>query len=164
MQLVQPELGLIFWQLTVFIILFIVLAKFAWKPILSGLKEREQSIESALKAADAAKMEMERISNQNAQLLEEARQEKDEMLKKATQTAKDLIEEARGNAQKEANKIVEDARVAIENEKKLAVNEIKKQVAALSIEIAEKVLRKQLENQDAQKALVEDILKDTKLN
>jgi len=164
MQLVQPELGLIFWQLTVFIILFIVLAKFAWKPILSGLKEREQSIESALKAADAAKMEMERISNQNAQLLEEARQEKDEMLKKATQTAKDLIEEARGNAQKEANKIVEDARVAIENEKKAAINEMKKQVAALSLEIAEKVLRKQLENQDAQKALVEDILKDTKLN
>jgi F-type H+-transporting ATPase subunit b len=164
MQLVQPELGLIFWQLTVFIILFIVLAKFAWKPILSGLKAREQSIESALKAAGAAKMEMERISNQNAQLLEEARQEKDEILKKATQTAKDLIEEARGNAQKEANKIVEDARVAIENEKKAAINEMKKQVAALSLEIAEKVLRKQLENQDAQKALVEDILKDTKLN
>ena len=164
MQLVQPELGLIFWQLTVFLVLFIVLAKFAWKPILSGLKEREESIESALKAADAAKIEMERISNQNAQLLEEARQEKDEMLKKAAQTAKDLVEEARGMAQKEGDKMIEQARAVIENEKKAAVNEIKKQVAALSLEIAEKVLRKQLENQDAQKALVEDILKDTKLN
>ncbi|MGD1841314.1 MAG: F0F1 ATP synthase subunit B [Thermonemataceae bacterium] len=164
MDLVTPELGLIFWQTVIFILLLVVLGRFAWKPILQGLRERESSIASALKSAEEAKVQMAKITSDNEKLLDEARAEKDDILKKATQTAKKMVEEAKDDAKKEANRIVEEARQAIENEKKAALSEIKKQVASLSLEIAEKVLQKKLADEPSQKALVEDLLKDTNLN
>ena len=164
MDLITPQFGLIFWQLIAFLVLLFVLSKYAWKPIMEGLKEREDSIELALKSAQEAKTEMANISANNEKLLDQARLEKDEMLKKASQVAKDLVEEARGTASKEANKMLDNARAVIQSEKNSAIADIKKQVSLLSIEIAEKVLKRELADKPAQQLLVENLIKDAKFN
>lgn len=164
LNLITPELGLIVWQLVVFLAVLFVLGKFAWKPILKGIKDREQSITEALEAAQQAKSEMAKISADNEKLLQQARIEKDEMLKKAQQTAKDLVEEAKTNAQKEASKVLEEARQLILSEQKAAMAQIKKEIAQLSLEIAEKLLRKDLQNDNAQKILAEQLINEIKPN
>lgn len=164
LNLITPELGLIVWQLVVFLIVLFVLGKFAWKPILKGIKDREQSITEALEAARQAKSEMAKISADNEKLLQQARIEKDEMLKKAQQTAKDLVEEAKTNAQKEASKVLEEARQLILSEQKAAMAQIKKEIAQLSLEIAEKLLRKDLQNDNAQRMLAEQLINEIKPN
>jgi F-type H+-transporting ATPase subunit b len=164
LNLITPELGLIVWQAVVFLLLLFVLGKFAWKPILKGIKEREASIADALAAAEKAKSEMAKISADNEKLMYQARAEKDEMLKKAQQTAKELVEEAKENATKEANKILEEARQLISSEKKSAMAEMKKEISKLSLEIAGKLIRKELASNDAQKTLAEQLLNEIKPN
>ena len=164
MELVKPEFGLVFWMTVSFLIVVFILRKFAWGPILSSLKERETSIEDALNAAKKAKDEVANMKAENEQLLKQARNERDMMLKEARDTKDAIVNEARAKAQTEADRMIASARESIQNEKMAAITELKNQVATLSIEIAEKVIRQQLASDDKQKALVNDLLKDVKLN
>lgn len=164
MELVTPELGLVFWTTVSFAILLILLRKFAWKPILTAVAERENSIESALSKAEAVKEEMARMSSENEALLKSARAERDSILSEATKVKNQIIADAREAAQKEGLKQIELARLEINNQKAIAMADVKNQVAALSIEIAEKLLRKQFEDQQKQDALVKELLKEVKLS
>lgn len=164
MDLITPESGLILWQALGFIILLVLLGKFAWKPILNALDEREGAIENALKSAEIARNEMANLVAENEKLLLEARIERDEILKKANEYGAQIMEKARGEASKVGEKMIADAKAVIENEKMAAVTEIKIQVAEMSLEIAEKLMRRKLSAEADQKALVEDFVKDITLN
>ena len=164
MELVQPAFGLVFWMLVSFLIVLFILGKFAWKPILKALKERETSIEEALRSADKAREAMENLKADNEKLLSEARAERERMLREARDTKDAIINEAKGKATTEANRLLQMAREAINNEKLAAITELKNQVATLSIEIAEKILREQLKDSAKQKELAEKYLKEVKLN
>ncbi len=164
MKLVTPDIGLLFWMLVSFSIVLFLLKKYAWKPIMKALKEREQNIEEALNTARKAKEEMAALKSDNERLLNEARAERDKMLKEARDTKDSIIAEAKGKAQAEANKIMTSAREAINNEKMAAITELKNQVAKMSIEIAEKILRQELSNDEKQKSLMENLIKDISLN
>ncbi len=164
MSLVKPEFGLIFWMLISFGIIFFLLAKFAWKPILAALSEREKSIEDALTAAENAKKEMANLQAGNEKLLAETRAERDAMLKEARDMKDAIVNEAKNKAKDEAEKLIEAARQAINTEKLAAMADIKNQVAELSLGIAEKVVRQNLSSDAAQKSLVADIVKDLKFN
>jgi len=163
-KLIQPELGLIFWMTVSFLIVLFILKKFAWKPILKALSDRENNIEEALNTAKKAKEEMIALKSDNERLLNEARGERDKMLKEARDTKDAIIMEAKGKAQAEANKIMSSAREAINNEKMAAISELKNQVAKMSIEIAEKILRQELSNDEKQRALMDNLIKDISLN
>ncbi len=162
--LLNHHLGFVVWSGVSFILLLIILAKFAWKPIMSAVHERERSIEDALDAAVKAKEEMARLTNENESLQRQARADRDQMLKDAKGIADKIVAEAREAAQAEGAKMIEKARQEIESQKTAALNEVKGQVAALSIEIAEKVLRRQFDDQSKQEALVAELLKEVKLN
>lgn len=164
MDLIIPGSGLIIWQIIGFGILLFILAKFAWKPILASLEERETTIESALKAAENARNEMANLKAENEKLLQEARLERDQILASASETSKKMIEDAKAEASKAGAKMIEDAKAVIETEKKAALSEVKNQVATLALEVTEKLLRKNLESENAQKELVEEFVKDLKLN
>lgn len=164
MELVTPAIGLVFWMVVSFGIVFLLLKKYAWKPILNMLKERETSIQDALDAAQRAKQEMANLKSDNERILMEARNERDVLLKEARDIKDAIINEAKTKATVEADRLTKIARENIQNEKMAAITELKNQVAVLSIEIAEKVIRQQLATDDKQKALVADLLKDVKLN
>lgn len=164
MDLVTPGIGLVFWTALVFIILLALLRKLAWKPIMAAVVAREKSIESALNAAEQAKAEIAALSANNEQLLKEARAERDEILRIARDTKDQIVATAKGKAKEEADRIISSARESIQNEKMAAITELKNQVAALSIEIAEKVLRHELSTDDKQKALAENLVKEVSLN
>lgn len=164
MELVTPGLGLLFWMTLAFGILFFILKKFAWKPILTMISEREKSIEDALNAAEKAKKEMRELNAINEKLLNDAKIERDNMLKEAREVKEQLIKEAKDKAKNESEKLLVAAREAIVNEKNAAITEVKNQVASLSIEIAEKILKGELSNDAKQKALNEQLLNDIKLN
>jgi F-type H+-transporting ATPase subunit b len=163
MELVTPGLGLIFWQTITFLLVLFLLSKFAWKPIMSSLKEREETIEGALRSAEQAKQEMLKLKADNEKLLDEARVERDAMLKKAQQTAEIIVEEAKEKASAESSKIVENAKLTIQQERQAAMETIRKQVASLSIEIAEKLLRNQLKEEKAQRDLVNQMVRESNL-
>ena len=158
------SLGLFFWQAVVFILLLLLLRKFAWKPILGAVNEREEGIREALDSAEKARLEMENLQADNQKLLKEARAEREAMLKEARDIKNKMIEDAKGEAKVEANKMVAAAQASIETEKKAAIAELKSQVAELSIEIAEKVVRGELSNKEKQVELVESMLSETTLN
>ncbi len=164
MDLVTPGIGLIFWTSLVFFILVFVLAKFAWKPILGAVKEREEAIDNALKSAEQARADMENLQADNEKLLKEAREERDIILKEARTMKENTISEAKDAATAEADKIIASAKEQIEHEKMAAITELKNQVASLSIEMAEKVLRAELKDQKAQTEMVERMVDDVKLN
>lgn len=164
MDLITPGSGLIFWQLFGFLGLLFILIKFAWKPMLAALEERESSIENSLKAAESARNEMANLKADNEKLLAEARLERDVILRKAQEASVKMIEDAKNEALKVAAVQIENAKVAIENEKKAALTEVKNQVAILTIEVTEKLLRRNLTDEKAQKALVDDFIKDSKFN
>jgi F-type H+-transporting ATPase subunit b len=164
MDLLTPSLGLVFWQLIGFLVLLFLLKKFAWKPILDSLNAREDSITEALEAANVAKNEMRMLQAENEKLLDQARLERDKILNDALVAAKNIREEARQEASQIGNKIIKDAKAVIEIEKQAALTEMKNQVAILSLEIAEKLLRKELSNEKAQKVLVQDYIKDLNVN
>ncbi len=164
MGLVTPELGLTFWMVVGFLTVFFILSKFAWKPILKMVKEREASIEDALKAAEKAKADVQSMQADNERILAEARNQRDIMLKEAREMKESIISEAKDKAKSEAEKLIALSREAIQNEKMAAITELKNQVAILSIDIAEKILKRELAAENKQKELIGDLLKETKLN
>ena len=155
--------GLFFWQLLIFIFLVLLLKKFAWKPILDTVNERESSIKDAMSEADKARNEMAAIQESNQKVLKEARAEREALLKDARNTGAEIIAQAKTEAKNEANKIISQAQEAIQNEKRAAVNELKNQVAQISLEIAEKVIDTELANKDKQAQLVDKLLNDSSL-
>ena len=164
MDLITPGSGLIVWQLLGFLGLLFILIKFAWKPMLAALEERESSIENALKAAETARNEMANLKAENEKLLAEARLERDVILKKAQDASNKMIEDAKAEASKQGAQMIENAKAVIETEKKAALAEVKTQVAVLTLEVTEKLLRKNLSDEKAQKELVDEFIKDLKLN
>lgn len=158
MNLVTPDFGLLFWQILTFLCVLIVLSKFAWKPIISGLKEREESIEQALSEAKKAKEEMTSLKADNEKLLSEARKERDKMLAEAQHTASAIIQEAKERSGKEAAALIQIAREEIETSKEAALAELKNYLADTSLHIAEKVIRKNLSSDAAQKDLIQDLI------
>ncbi|MEQ8469976.1 MAG: F0F1 ATP synthase subunit B [Marinoscillum sp.] len=162
--MVTPEIGLIIWQTIVFLVVFGILAVFVWKPIASALKTRESQIEDALRAADLAKEEMEQVKADNEFLLQEARAEREKMLKEATDIAKKIKEDAKNDTVAITNKMIEDAKTTITSEKKAALSEVKNLVAQLSLEISEKLLREKLSDDKSQKDLIDKFLKEVKVN
>ena len=157
------SLGLFFWQSLIFLGLLFMLKKFAWKPILDAVNDRETSIKDALASAEAARDEMKNLQSDNQRILKEARAEKESLLKEARSTRSELINNAKEEAQEEAQKILLQAQNAIQSEKRAAVKELREQVGSIAMEIAEKVLQKELENKDRQLELVDQLLQDTKL-
>ncbi|SHF70627.1 ATP synthase F0 subcomplex B subunit [Salegentibacter echinorum] len=164
MDLITPEVGLIFWQTIVFLILMIILAKFAWKPILGAVRTREDSINQALDSAEDARKEMQNLKADNEKALQEARAERDEILKEARELKQKMIAEAEGEAQQKADVIVSKAKESIEREKRAAMADIKNQVATLSVEIAEKVIGKELSTEEKQHQMIDKMLKEATLN
>jgi F-type H+-transporting ATPase subunit b len=164
MELLTPGTGLIIWQFIIFVLLFLFLAKFAWKPILGSLKEREVSIQSALDTAERAKQEITLLKADNEKLLREAREERERIMREAREAANRMKEEAQLDAKKSADKIVADARAAINIEKQAALKEVKVQVAMFSLQIAERLIKKNLSTDKAQKELVDTYINDLKLN
>ena len=164
MELVTPEIGLIFWTTVVFSLLLVVLKKYAWKPILSAVDERNKSIEEALRAADKAKEEMLSLNADNERILIEAKKERDILLKEGREIKDSIIAEAKDQAKVNAEKILTIAKEQIINEKMKAITELKNQVANLSIEIAEKILKSELQDLNKQKELVTTAIANKDLN
>lgn len=164
MDLVTPDVGLLFWTVVSFFVLLFLLRKFAWKPIVGTVNDREKSIREALASAESARLEMQNLQADNERILKEARAEREAMLKEARELKAKIVTDAKDEAQQQANKMIEQAQVAIESEKKSAMAELKNHVAGLSVEIAEKMIREQLSNNDKQLKLVEDMLVEAKLN
>ena len=164
MELLTPGTGLIIWQLIIFVALVFLLSKLAWKPIISSLKERETSIQTALDTAERARAEMAQLKSDNEKLLKEARIERDNMLKEAREVANRMKDEAAAEAKKSADKIISEARAAINVEKEAAMRDVRAQVALFSLDIAEKLMKKNLSSDKEQKNLVEGFINDLKLN
>lgn len=164
MELLTPGTGLIIWQTFVFLLLVLLLARFAWKPILSSLKEREESIKNALETAEQARAEMARIQSDNEKLFKEAREERDKILKEAREVSNRMRDEAQADAKKAADKIIDDARAAIQIEKQAALKDVRVQVAMFSLQIAEQLMKKNLSSDKAQKELVDGFIRELKLN
>jgi F-type H+-transporting ATPase subunit b len=158
------SLGLFFWQCILFVGLILLLKKFAWKPILEAVNDREEGIKKALASAEEAKKEMQNLTADNANLLKEARAERDAMMKDAREIKEKMISEAKDEAKGEATKMIELAKASIEQETQAALAHLKKEVGELSITIAEAVLRKELSSPEAQIKLVDGMLKDVTLN
>ncbi|OAZ03317.1 F0F1 ATP synthase subunit B [Flavobacterium succinicans] len=156
--------GLFIWQIVIFVGLILLLKKFAWKPILDAVNEREEGIKNALESAENAKKEMQELQADNQRILQEARLERDSMLKEAREMKEKIVADAKNEAQAQGQKMIEQAKAAIESEKNAAMNELKLQVSTLSLSIAEKVLKDELSNKEAQTKLVEKMLGDVKLN
>lgn len=164
MELLIPEIGLVVWQTVAFLILMFLLARFAWKPVLNMINERERSIEDALASAEKAKAEMSRLINENEQLLRAARAERDVILREAKELKDQIVNDAKTQAQVEGNKIVEQARKEIQDQKQRALADVKNQVSTLSLEIARKVLQEEFADDKKQETLVANLLNDVKLN
>ena len=164
MQLVTPGIGLLFWMLVSFSLVLFVLGKYAWKPIMKGIHQREDTIEKALEAANEAKKEMLKLKAGNEQLLRDAKDERDALMRDARKLKEAILDEAREKAHEEADRIIENARENIQFEKMAAINEMKNQIASISIEIAEKLIGKELENKEQQQQLTEKLLNEVKIN
>ena len=164
MGIVTPGFGLIFWTTLTFFLLLFLLAKFAWKPILKAVQDREGAIDLALKAAEAAKAEMASLQSNNEQLLKQTREEREQILKEARVLRDKTIADAKTAASEEAAKVLESARIQINNEKMAAMTEVKNQVAQLAIDMSERILRAELKDAAAQKAIVDRAMQYVKLN
>ncbi|WP_341834450.1 F0F1 ATP synthase subunit B [Chitinophaga pollutisoli] len=164
MDLLMPGLGLFTISLIIFIIVFLILKKFAWKPILSTLKEREDSITDSIATAERVKEEMAQMKAEHEHVLAEAKAERSAILKEAKDAKDQIIREAKEQAQAEAKKIIAEASVAIENQKMAALTDVKNQVGTLVIEVAEKVLRKELSDKANQEAYIKQLAGEIKLN
>lgn len=156
--------GLFFFQVAIIIVLILLLKKYAWTPILDAINSRENGILKAMEAAERAKKDMEDLKANNEKMMQEARQERDELLKEARQIKDKMIADASGEAEQKTNEMIAKAKTAIETEKQNAMADIKAQMTELSIGIAEKVVKKELDSKDKQMKLVDDMLKDVKLN
>ena len=164
MELIKPAIGLVFWMIVTFAIIFLLLKKFAWKPILGMIKEREEGIEKALKSADDALETMRELKSSNEKILAEARTEKDNIIKEARETKDAIIAEAHAKTKVDTDRMLAQAREAINTEKLAAISELKAQVATLSIDIAEKILKEQLSSDEKQKIVTSNLVKEVTLN
>ncbi|MFD1553134.1 F0F1 ATP synthase subunit B [Putridiphycobacter roseus] len=164
MELLTPSIGTIVWSTIVFVILMLLLAKFAWKPMLKAVNDRENSISDALSLAEKTKAEMAALNAQNETLLKEARIERDQMIKEAGEAGATILAEAKDKATAAADKIVSDAHKAITNDKNAAMAEIKTHVASLSIAIAEKIVKSELTTSENQKKLANQLADEISLN
>ena len=164
MELLTPSIGNIFWTAVVFLILVVLLSKFAWGPILAAVRTRETNIQDALNQAKLAKKEMEQLKADNEKIIREAKIERDAILKEAREIKDRIVEEAKVAAQTEGDKMLEAARQSILAEKNAAMADIKNQIGSLSVQIAESILKQKLENNDAQNALVENYLNNSNNN
>lgn len=164
MDLLTPDLGLLFWQILIFGILFFVLSRFAWKPITNSLKEREDDIQSALDMAQQTRAEMAQLKSQNDKILIEARTERDTILRGAKETSDRMIAEAQNKAAAEGQRLLEQARDAMQNERQALVAQMKREMVSLSLSIAEKVLNKELGDKPAQEQLVNELVAQSRLN
>jgi len=164
MDLLLPHLGLIVWTLLAFLIVFFILKKYAWKPILKSLGEREDNITNAIATAEKVKLEMAQLKNDNEALLAQAREERAILLKEAKETKEKIINEAKDEAKIQASKIIADAHASINNQKMAALTEIKNQVGNLVIEVSEKVLRRELGNKAEQEIYIKKLAEEAKLN
>lgn len=162
--LTEPGVGLIFWTTIVFLLLVGILGKYAWKPILGAIKTREKNISDALASAESALNDMRELQANNEKILAKAREERDVLMKEAREAKEAILAEAKAKASKESERILATAREQINTEKNAAIADLKNQVASLSIEIAEKILRSELSNDEKQKALVSNLMKDVNLN
>ena len=156
--------GLFFWQLIILVVLILLMVKFAWKPIMEAINSREEGISNALLAAENAKKDMQNLKADNEKLLAEARAERDMMMKEAREIKEKMINDAKAEAQVQGEKMIEQAKASIASEKNAAIADLKNQVGALSLQIAEKVLKGELANNETQTKLVEKMLGDAKLN
>ena len=164
MQLLTPGLGLLVWTLLAFLIVFFILKKFAWVPILATLKERETGIADAIASADKIKAEMAALKNENEALIVQAREERAVMIKEAKETSSKMLSDAKEKARVEFDRIVADAQSAIQQQKNAALTEVKNQVGSLVVEVAEKVLRRELANKADQEAYIKGLAEVVKLN
>ena len=164
MSLLTPNPGLIFWMLVVFLLVVFILAKFAWKPIIKGLKDRGNEIQGALDLAERTRAEMVQLKSDNEKLIAEANAVRDQILREAKDAADRTIAESKDKAAVEAQKMIDSARDAIRNEQALAVSKIRKEVAVLSLEIAEKVLHRELKDKEAQEQLITELASSARLN
>lgn len=162
--MLSVSLGTVIWTSIAFLAVVFLLAKFAWKPILASIKEREESIGQALEDAEKAKEMMRELKENNEKLLQEARLERDELMKTARDTKEKMIAEAKDKAKEEGEKMIANAKESIRSEKASAMNEIKNHIAELSLDIAEKIIREKLSNEGKQKEIIENTLKEAKLN
>ncbi|HCC71342.1 MAG TPA: F0F1 ATP synthase subunit B [Bacteroidales bacterium] len=158
-----PELGTIVWTTIIFLILLAVLRAFAWKPIMQAIKAREESIKGSLESAEDARREMERLKADNEAIMEEARNERDDLMREARDARDKMIGEAKNQAKSEAEKMIKKARNGIQREKTMAINDIRNQIASLSVEIAEKILDEKLKDSGEQNKLIEKLLDDMNL-
>ena len=164
MELITPGLGLLFWMTLAFLLLLFILGKFAWKPILKMLHERETSIHEALNAANQAKEEMKKLKFSNEQLMQEAKNERDAMMNEARKIKEKIIVDARLKAGEEASRIIESAKESIHNEKMAAMTELKNQIAQSSLDLARLILKRELSEPREQEAYIKGLLKDYKFN
>ena len=162
--LVLPDIGLVFWNTIAFLLLLIVLGKFAWKPMLKAINERESGIEEALLKADKMKAEITAMQNENEALLAKAREERATIIKEAKEASEKMVNEAKDKAKSEYERIISDAQAAIAQQKNAAMVDVKNQVGALVINVAEKVLRKELSNKADQESYIKQIAEEVKLN
>lgn len=162
--LVLPDIGLVFWNTVAFLVLLIVLGKFAWKPMLKAINERESGIEEALLKADKMKAEITAMQNENEALLAKAREERATIIKEAKEASEKMVNEAKDKAKSEYERIISDAQAAIAQQKNAAMVDVKNQVGALVINVAEKVLRKELSNKADQESYIKQIAEEVKLN
>jgi len=164
MDLLKPPFGLLIWTFLAFLIVLFILGKYAWPAIIKGLKEREQGIADSLASAEKIKAEMAQLKNENEALLAKAREERGQLLKEARETKDKIISEAKEQSKIEANKIITEAQAAINIQKMAALTDVKNQVGKLVIEVSEKLLRRELENKEAQEAHIKGLVDDVKLN
>jgi F-type H+-transporting ATPase subunit b len=164
MSLLTPHLGFFVWTVIAFVVVLFLLKKFAWKPILKSLNERESNIANSIAAAEKVRAEMAQMKSENEALLAKAREERGQMLKEARETKDKIINEAKDQAKVEANKILVEAQAAIETQKMAAITDVKNQVGKLVIEVSEKVLRKELGNKESQEAHIKGLVDEVKLN
>lgn len=164
MELLTPELGLFIWTLVAFLIVLFVLRKFAWKPILNSLGEREKGIADSIATADNLKKEMSQMKAENEIVMAQAREERTQMLKEAKEMKDRIVNEAKDQAKAEANKIIIDAQQQIQQQKMAALTEVKNEIGTLAVEVAEKILRKSLATAEAQDSYVNMLAEDIKLN
>ena len=162
--LVLPDIGLVFWNTVAFLGLLVVLGKFAWKPMLKAISDREKGIEDSLAKADKMKADLTAMQNENEALLAKAREERAGMIKDAKETADKMVSEAKDKAKSEYERIVADAQVAINQQKNAALTEVKNQVGSLVVEVAEKVLRRELTNKAEQETYIKQLADGVKLN
>ncbi len=164
MELLQPGLGLLVWTLIAFLIVFFILKKFAWKPLLAALKERETGIADAISSAEKVKLEMASLKNENEALMNQAREERAVMVKEAKLASDKMVAEAKDKAKAEYDRIIADAQQAINQQKNAALTDVKNQVGALVIEVSEKILRRELANKAEQESYIKQLAETVKFN